>query len=672
MFFKNERENVGSFTNSLFDLFGKAGGRYLNFFKEAWAKDRKQTSLLLVSLVILFVVSLWICSIAFSTNASYISETPRQNIENNQPSFIYTSSTNEGLVIEPLVFTEYEDTEFELLQADENEPIGGAVGDQTYKTIEVLKGMVQGFKPMLDAFVSNTPDVSGVSTNEISFSSGKFPTAREFSNRLLSLVIPIYIIFLAIEGFILIKNANSGKGGNLNQILWRSIFFIFMLVFTPFILSYSIQGVNAFCEYILGGKDLTTFLTEFLSKFQEGYRQAGDTDNGLISGIQAISNPTGTFIEIFQAVIAMIPIFLITILYLLVLGQFIIRFIKLYFLAAIYPLVIVFYGSPMDQNYTRNYWSSWTRTLLHQAFFVFGYAIIQTFLLQMLQGGGVGAEQIAIFIGMLLFLYNINGLTSEIVGGAITRGGNAINSVLGSMTGGVMGAVGLAGVVGGRSLAMAGAGNSGQGFDMSKGTIGSDGAKSGGFQGFSGAGKGKSSNQTSTQRTTPSGNTRLSDPTQSKQAQSLAKQNYAVGAVDPNEGIIGVEGSFYAHDQKGGYTALYNSREDAIEDRVPVNEIYQTNGQFNVQDTTNYAGRETYEQRTGSELGVNAKDTQIKDNLNQAKYDNRDKGVDGITTTQVSKNRMARMKQANEKITDATPRINKTVVYTDKVNKSNN
>jgi hypothetical protein len=679
MFFKNAQKNSLEFIEGLFHLVEILIQRYFHSLFEIWKSNRRVGWIIYFGLFVLFVSAFSICSIVFKSKPielqthKTIPYSRNSNVRWNYQTDKYDK--NSDVKFETLdINTSDPSTKFRGMEnMQQNSPIDNLISDQAYRTVDVLKGIVTGFKPLLDSFISKTPDVSGESTNEISFSSGKFPTAKEFSNKLLQLIIPIYVVFIALEGIRLIKNANTNKQIGVNQILWKHISCVLMLIITPIILSYSILGVNAFSNSMLGGKDLTSFLIEFLNTLQRNYSKNDSAFTTITSGLSALSSPITTFIDAFIAGLAFLPIILIAVLYLLIIGQFIIRFIKLYFLAAIYPLIAIFYSAPFEQSYTKSYWESWTKTVLHQAFFIFGYAIVQSFLLQMLNQGSVGLEQIVIFIGSLLFLYNINMFTSEILGTALSRGGNLLNTFAGDVIGGSLGGFGAAGIL--RSVSFA---TNSKGFDMSQGVIGNNFAKSNSFQGFKGESKSKSlhSNLKSLPRSSKpgvnqssGGNVALLDPTQSKQAQAFMQQGFEVSPVNSDEGIIGLKGEFYAHDQKGGVTSLYSNRADAVEDKVPINELYQISGNYNVQDTTNYGGREMYEQRTGVELGVNATDTNMKQNLQNAQYENVDKGIDGITTTQVSKSRLARMKLTGERINEQTPRIQKTIVYTSKINK---
>ncbi len=699
MFFKNAKETTASYTNSLIDLIGMLFKRYLSALNELWLKDKKQAVLIYIGIFLLFILSIIITNQLLSDQTNFNSS----DLQNkNNTSSVYRSRkyvefdaqsishSRNSLKIHTLESrndpTFSQDSTLNIQQLDDTvEPIGGNFGDSVYQTINALKNIVAGFKPILDVFVSNTPDVTGISTNQVNFATGSFDTAKTFSNKLLGLVISVYTLFLILEGIIILKDINTKKQRDIGSIVMNHVFTIIILISTPYILSYSIIGVNAFCQFILGGKDLTSFLVEFLDKIQQGFQPNSDQSplSILLGGIQTFANPVKTLFDGFRAFLALFPIVLIALLYILVIGQFVIRFIKLYFLAAIYPIVIIFMASPIKTDYVGRYWNTWITTLLHQAFFIFGYAIIQGFLLNML-ANGVGIEQIVILIGSLIFLYNVNSFSSEIIGGVVHRGGNAINAVIGDVAGGSIGAVlfgqkaAMQSVGGGNTSHLQNSGlskreaftgflpgstNKSSGFNKS--------SKSTGF-GSSNVSTPKSNfNSNNTGSATNSKHNQLADITQSKQAQAFSKNNYAVSPVYQEEGVIGVEGNWWAYNQSNGITTLYNSKEDALEDRVPASDIYPVSGKFNLQDTSNYAGRTVYEERSGVELGVNATDSNMKKSLTSARFENKEKGIDGITTTQVSKNQKAKL-GSEEKINKDTPRIQKTTVYTKNLNKTNN
>jgi hypothetical protein len=700
MFFKNSKETASNFTNSLIELTSFYFKRYLGVLVFLWKKDRKQAILIYVFLFLIFILSLSVTQIlsaprpqvntntnsaiqvqsTFNTDKaprSEIKTSDQINSKNGLRGDIEQKSSASILKIETLEYTQEIVDDQPLIETQNlasNNTIDPNIVSQANQTIEVLKNILGGFKNLLNSFVSNTPDVTGISTDRVNFSSGSFDTARVFSSKLFELLVPIYVIFLALEGINLVIKSGTNEQTNFNQILKKQLFAIFLLTVTPYILSYSIQGVNAFCQYMLGGKDLTSYLLDFLTKIQDGFTQnSGNTNTfniPFIGDINAINNPIQTVLDGFRAFFVILPMLLIGLLYILIIGQFVIRFIKLYFLAAIYPIVVIFYASPIKNEYVGNYWNSWIRTLLHQAFFIFGYAIVQNFLLNMLNTG-VGLEQIAIFIGSLLFLYNINTFSSEILGGAIHRGGNMLNSFVADVAGGAIGASIFASRLASQSSGSgSGAGSKGS-VDLSQGVIGS---KANQYR-YTSAQESKnvSTNASSAKSNSPVSNTKnvpLADPTQSKQAQTFASQGYSVSSVDPNEGIISVQGKFYAHDEKGGVTTLYNSKQDAIEDRIEPMDLYPVEKAFNVQDTTNYAGRESFEQRSGTTLRVNATNQEMRDSLKTTKSENLDRGIDGITSTQVSTGKMATMKARGEKINKDTPRIQKTVVYTSSINKT--
>jgi hypothetical protein len=90
--------------------------------------------------------------------------------------------------------------------------------------------------------------------------------------------------------------------------------------------------------------------------------------------------------------------------------------------------------------------------------------------------------------------------------------------------------------------------------------------------------------------TSKSNNTQLLDSTKSKQGQYLSNLGYNVTSQDDNNGVIGVEGKWFATDSSDGLTRLYTSKEDALANEKNESKIYEVQGKFGVLDTVNYNG----------------------------------------------------------------------------------
>jgi TrbL/VirB6 plasmid conjugal transfer protein len=120
---------------------------------------------------------------------------------------------------------------------------------------------------------------------------------------------------------------------------------------------------------------------------------------------------TGYVTSIPQLLLGIIMLILL----LVILIQFIARYISLYFLFAIYPIVVVFWAFNGTQHIVRNYVKQIITLLIHQPFFLFGFVILSDLAKNM--GSGFDIANILLYIIFLGALSSMPGaLAARIFG----------------------------------------------------------------------------------------------------------------------------------------------------------------------------------------------------------------------------------------------------------------
>ncbi|MEI7579121.1 MAG: type IV secretion system protein [bacterium] len=518
-------------------------------------------------------------------------------------------------------------------------PLGQSSEQKTVVTsfLESYKATVQLFTPIFDGFVTSTADPTGksqpsgngfsynpVANNNTEFYSGAtVRPATYYSNKLLVLVTPLLVVLIVIQGFNFI---NGEKPEELKSFIYRVLYTVALIILTPQILSLSLIGSNLLTRYLTDGKPVTQFMVSFLDKIQQNYQS--NTQDQIVTVITTITTGgTSNIVALIQSLPIILPFILILLLFLYISFQFILRFLNLYFLTAIYPFTTVFAIHPKTQGIASNYWKQWVSFLIHQPVFVLGYVIVQELLFDMLDKGA-SIEQILIFLAMLLFLSTINMVSSRIWGDVYTALSTNIQSAIGAGVAKNMLYDKPKAQVSGmsqsfKSGALGGLVNNFSSFAGRKtgeklGTVNTFGKSSFGNAGGSGitassGGKSASSSGLKVQHTA------LEDGTKSFIAQGLSESGYNVTSSDPTNGVISTGGSFYANsesDQKG-LSTLYMSKSDAKLDGVKESAIKEVSiPSMSVRDTSNKLGTQEYNRK----VGKFAKDKGIKSkvHLNQS------------------------------------------------------
>lgn len=196
-------------------------GKYFDIFrvlKQEWRINRKKVILILIFLLSLFTLSFLVAQLIF-------------------PVYSSAPSTTQSLV------------EISEGVGQENAVVNSAV----LGNLILAETILNIFAPLLDGFVATTPDVAGRINENIEFSYGSMSPASQYSNLLLQIIFPFMILLLAWQGLLMIYYIRDGQAKeDIYSLVHRLVTVIVMLIFTPYILSYSIAFINALNTYILG------------------------------------------------------------------------------------------------------------------------------------------------------------------------------------------------------------------------------------------------------------------------------------------------------------------------------------------------------------------------------------------------------------------------------------
>ncbi len=284
-----------------------------------------------------------------------------------------------------------------------------------YKNI--LLDLISPMEKSFDNFIFQTVDptgfsefdgTTGVLTNSISadkklkFGSGQFlNTSMKYAWLLTSLVSGLIVLLIVIIGIRAMTAENSGS------INWVSTTFknlaiaiILLAGIAPALISLSIIATNQINATILslnGGDCVGTVrletvgrdsagtpisyarcsLDKVLTNIVGGKPEVVTIDGwdifGLISRAWYIFSGLFTSLpEIILGVIMLILLFVILI-------QYVARYIHIYFLAAIYPIVCAFWCFEKTQHYAKEYINQFGVLLIQQPFFLLGFVILSDF-----------------------------------------------------------------------------------------------------------------------------------------------------------------------------------------------------------------------------------------------------------------------------------------------------
>lgn len=498
--------------------------------------------------------------------------------------------------------------------------------------ITQIKNSLQSTSTLFDNFIAFTPDPTGKSKCfkqeslicELNFlpqatltfpaTNVSMPSTQKIINTLLALVVPFGFILISIQGFNFLVAENTAE---LKSFLFRVLGGIVLLIITPYILSISIMLVNQLSSFLLGNSTLT----EFISKFVESLDN--ETPNNLfqelLKNFFELGNNGGINpLSYLYAIPVIIPLSLIFLMLLYISFQFILRFLNLYFLSAVYPFTIVFSFHPKTTQIVSNYWKQWTTFIIQQPVFVLGFVIIKEVLFSLFDNG-LSLEVMIIFIGLLLFLGTISVFASRLWGDIYTAVANnvsagiAANMVKTSFIDKPLEYAGrLASIKSEQSLA-----------GISKKYLDTESAP---------AEETKANANKSPEKT----------PYKSQLAKELQGGGYSVNEL--SNGKLTTSGNFYMDSKDNSpIQRLYISPQDALKDGVkPQNIGCQRISNLTLQDTSNtkkigsynggikdYAGENSGHAKNLS-LNYKSTDNKVKENMTMARSYNFIKGVQAI------------------------------------------
>lgn len=563
----------------------------------------------------------------------------------------------------------YEDDHSVLIARGEEKKEGNPV------VSDFLKGFnetVNLLKPVLDGFVGQTADVTGVSgmdkEGRIEFTSGgKIKSSKTFYDKTYAVALLIAVLLVVSTAINLIVTSEQSYSALdiIKTLVSRFLFTAFLLLAGRYLMSYSIQFINEMNKYFRGGDSLTQYLLNLSDSIRDHISE-NKGGNTFVDGIKNILS-FGTFniINTIKALPMILPIILILLLLLFISLQFIIRWIYLYFLSAIQPLTAVFHLYDKTSNINESFWKTWFTLLLHQPFFVLGYSMLQNLLIDNLKSGP-SFESILIFLATLLFLSGINVLVGRVFGDAWTAtsanfqslkanrlvsggiskltqpgrdfkkglfGGFATNasSYAGKLFGRKLNAGGYSQFEshGSKGLATTVGGSNYLGKSIDRGSV-------------RGASRGSSKSL--------AGHKDLKNPLGSGNAKKLLDSGYSLNPVGKS-GVLEISGGFFAKSNGDGTSTLYTSKQDAIDDGVKEPDIRQVSlDKGKLLDPSNYRAKESYNKQVSQiakSNGMKSKDVHITRSsdpervlkgMNLAKESNKAKNINGVIIERIGSN----------------------------------
>ena len=275
---------------------------------------------------------------------------------------------------------------------------GDYFGQYVFQTVDPT-----GLSTIVPSGVSFYPVVNSDTKLQMGSGSFLFTTIR-YSNVLLAIVAPIMAVLITMTGLQIIMNSNnSSQYGELSDRIKRLIFCGAMVfVITPTLLSFSVMSTQ-----LLNNQILTLIGTQNTPECKD--KPKSDTEcifGGITKQLILKSNPSiaqsnseavdqkAGEIEIpswdiggiimYQArtgggLVKLIPVIILTliilILFLVILIQFILRYLNLYFLFIIYPIVAVFWFNQSTSKFYSQYWQQIITLLIQQPVFLICFAI---------------------------------------------------------------------------------------------------------------------------------------------------------------------------------------------------------------------------------------------------------------------------------------------------------
>ena len=244
--------------------------------------------------------------------------------------------------------------------------------------------------------VVNTDTKLKMGTNNFLF------TTIRYSNVLLAIVAPIMAVLIVMTGLQIIMNSNnSSHYGELSQRIQRLVMCgVMVFLITPALLSFSVMSTQLLNNQIL------TLVGKQNSTNPECVNEPPQNTKCIFSGItdQLITKKSPAIdladpstqgsvdipswdiggIIVYQArtaggLVKLIPTIILTliilVLFLVILIQFVLRYLNLYFLFCIYPIVAVFWFNQSTSKFYSEYWKQIITLLIQQPVFLLCFAI---------------------------------------------------------------------------------------------------------------------------------------------------------------------------------------------------------------------------------------------------------------------------------------------------------
>jgi TrbL/VirB6 plasmid conjugal transfer protein len=337
--------------------------------------------------------------------------------------------------------------------------------------LESYKGFFGYIGDFFEDYVSNTADPLGHATTDnsgitfdpvvnknsiIKFASTSntsiFYSAYRYASILIGIVAPILVLMVVITGIeLLISQNNHSTFGKLIKKLTRICVTVALIfVGMPLLLTTSIMTTNLVNRLILssGGatcpagagqppgtkKDLKCFIETINDNIRKSTIK--DHRNNIVEGEDKGNQPRtveidgwdiGSMLKVqgqnFWGFFQIAPIILITafmlILLFVVFIQFVIRYLQIYFLFAIYPIVAVMWYNESTSKYFSEYWKQLVTLLIQQPVFLLCFAIFGDISINLIAdiGNPSKAGSMLIFAIYMVFLVTVpQALTARIFG----------------------------------------------------------------------------------------------------------------------------------------------------------------------------------------------------------------------------------------------------------------
>ena len=464
----------------------------------------------------------------------------------------------------------------------------------------IFTNSIHLLSPVLDGFVGNTPDVTGFSNNnQIAFADGGFiQTTESFYNKSFSVALVLLVFLFVVVGvkFITDTEGNIESKSALRELLQRFLWIAVFLLAGRMILSLSIQTINAMNNFFQEGTSISTFINTFANNLT-------NTDQGTIL--------SSSIFSIFVFALILVLFFVISL-------QFIVRFVSLYFLAVIQPLSCIFLLLKETSGIHENFWKNWFTLLIHQPFFILGFALMESILVGSLKGN-ISLTSLLILLAILLFLTTINVFVSHIFTDVWLATHSNQRAAIGR--GLLMGAGGFVAGVGSRGIAkfakrnFSETGKKQTYFYPDPSAPALDAGMFSRRQTETGKPQQNDTKKNSSAKAYKKTHADLLDPLKSIYAKKIQQEGSSISRITGNDKVLGISGNYFASSQGNGISTLYSSKENAFADGVDSVNLRQVSiDSLPILDTSNYTAKQDYNSRivsTAKAKGVSTKDLHL-------------------------------------------------------------